>query len=208
MKKKKIVVSMLVVCLLCVNLLSMAVKAETTPTVHVVSDWYDFKNAVQYSQDGDVIAVYGVVDLGDVVKIGSSSKHLTIERGSADGYIIFGYTHEEVMNTTFDGGGIVSSYSWITSQHETTFTNCTFKNFGSKENLSSSGSVGGAVKVQSGSCVFNTCTFENCYALEGGAINIDGDAQVEINDCIIKNGGAVSCGGGVFKKLDAANRTI
>lgn len=38
MKKKKIVVSMLVVCLLCVNLLSMAVKAETTPTVHVVSD--------------------------------------------------------------------------------------------------------------------------------------------------------------------------
>ena len=69
MKKKKIVVSMLVVCLLCVNLLSMAVKAETTPTVHVVSDWYDFKNAVQYSQDGDVIAVYGVVDLGDVVKI-------------------------------------------------------------------------------------------------------------------------------------------
>lgn len=208
MKKKKIVVSMLVVCLLCVNLLSMAVKAETTPTVHVVSDWYDFKNAVQYSQDGDVIAVYGVVDLGDVVKIGSSSKHLTIERGSADGYIIFGYTHEEVMNTTFDGGGIVSSYSWITSQHETTFTNCTFKNFGSKENLSSSGSVGGAVKVQSGSCVFNTCTFENCYALEGGAINIDGDAQVEINDCIIKNGGAVSCGGAVYNSSYAATCTI
>lgn len=78
MKKKKIVVSMLVVCLLCVNLLSMAVKAETTPTVHVVSDQYDFKNAVQYSQDGDIIVVYGVVDLGDVVKIGSSMDWLQI----------------------------------------------------------------------------------------------------------------------------------
>ncbi len=208
MKKKKIVVSMLVVCLLCVNMLSMAVRAETTPTVHVVSDWYDFKDAVQYSQDGDIIVVYGVVDLGDAVKIGSSSKHLTIERGSADGYIIFGYTHEEVMNTTFDGGGIISSYSWITSQHETTFTNCAFKNFGSKENLSSSGCVGGAVEVQSGSCVFNACIFENCYALEGGAINIDGDAQVEINDCIIKNGGAVSCGGAVYNSSYAATCTI
>ena len=208
MKKKKIVVSMLVVCLLCVNLLSMAVRAETTPTVHAVSDWYDFKDAVQYSQDGDIIVVYGVVDLGDAVKIGSSSKHLTIERGSADGYIIFGYTHEEVMNTTFDGGGIISSYSWITSQHETTFTNCAFKNFGSKENLSSSGCVGGAVEVQSGSCVFNACIFENCYALEGGAINIDGDAQVEINDCIIKNGGAVSCGGAVYNSSYAATCTI
>lgn len=50
MKKKKIMVSMLVVCLLCVNLLSMVVKAETTPTIHSVSDWYDFKDAVQYSQ--------------------------------------------------------------------------------------------------------------------------------------------------------------
>lgn len=208
MKKKEIVVSVLLVCLLCVNLVSMAVKAETTSTIHSVSSWYDFKDAVQYSQDGDIIVVHGEIDLGTDVKIGSSSKHLTIKRGSADSRIAFEYINEAVTNITFDGGGIASSYSWITSKYETTFTNCKFNDFGNSENYSSSGSVGGAVKIQSGSCVFNTCTFENCYALEGGAINIDGDAQVEINDCIIKNGGAVSCGGAVYNSSYAATCTI
>lgn len=208
MKKKKIVVSVLLVCLLCVNLVSMAVKAETTSTIHSVSSWYDFKDAVQYSQDGDIIVVHGEIDLGTDVKIGSSSKHLTIKRGSADSRIAFEYINEAVTNITFDGGGIASSYSWITSKYETTFTNCTFNDFGNSENYSSSGSVGGAVKVQSGSCVFNDCTFENSYALAGGAIEIQGDSQVEINNCNIKNCGAVTCGGAIDNGSYAATCTI
>ena len=208
MKKKKIVVSVLLVCLLCVNLVSMAVKAETTSTIHSVSSWYDFKDAVQYSQDGDIIVVHGEIDLGTDVKIGSSSKHLTIKRGSADSRIVFEYINEAVTNITFDGGGIASSYSWITSKYETTFINCTFNDFGNSENYSSSGSVGGAVKVQSGSCVFNDCTFENSYALAGGAIEIQGDSQVEINNCNIKNCGAVTCGGAIDNGSYAATCTI
>lgn len=208
MKKKKIVVSVLLVCLLCVNLVSMAVKAETTSTIHSVSSWYDFKDAVQYSQDGDIIVVHGEIDLGTDVKIGSSSKHLTIKRGSADSRIVFEYINEAVTNITFDGGGIASSYSWITSKYETTFINCTFNDFGNSENYSSSGSVGGAVKVQSGSCVFNDCTFENSYALAGGAIEIQGDSQVEINNCNIKNCGAVTCGGAIDNSSYAATCTI
>lgn len=208
MKKKKIVVSVLLVCLLCVNLMSMAVKAETTSTIHSVSSWYDFKDAVQYSQDGDIIVVHGEIDLGTDVKIGSSSKHLTIKRGSADSRIAFEYINEAVTNITFDGGGIASSYSWITSKYETTFTNCKFNDFGNSENYSSSGSVGGAVKIQSGSCVFNDCTFENSYALVGGAIEIQGDSQVEINNCNIKNCGAVTCGGAIDNSSYAATCTI
>ncbi len=208
MKKKKIVVSVLLVCLLCVNLMSMAVKAETTSTIHSVSSWYDFKDAVQYSQDGDIIVVHGEIDLGTDVKIGSSSKHLTIKRGSADSRIAFEYINEAVTNITFDGGGIASSYSWITSKYETTFTNCKFNDFGNSENYSSSGSVGGAVKIQSGSCVFNDCTFENSYALAGGAIEIQGDSQVEINNCNIKNCGAVTCGGAIDNSSYAATCTI
>ena len=208
MKKKKIVVSVLLVCLLCVNLVSMAVKAETTSTIHSVSSWYDFKDAVQYSQDGDIIVVHGEIDLGTDVKIGSSSRHLTIKRDSADSRIVFEYINEAVTNITFDGGGIDSPYSWITSTYETTFTNCTFKDFGNSENYSSSGSVGGAVKVQSGSCVFNDCTFENSYALAGGAIEIQGNSQVEINNCSIKNCGAVTCGGAIDNSSYAATCTI
>ena len=208
MKKKKIVVSVLLVCLLCVNLVSTAVKAETTSIIHSVSSWYDFKDAIQYSQDGDIIVVHGEIDLGTDVKIGSSSKHLTIKRGSADSCIVFEYINEAVTNITFDGGGIASSYSWITSKYETTFTNCTFNDFGNGENYSSSGSVGGAVKVQSGSCVFNDCTFENSYALAGGAIEIQGDSQVEINNCSIKNCGAVTCGGAIDNGSYAATCTI
>lgn len=208
MKKKKFVVSVLLVCLLCVNLVSMAVKAETTSTIHSVSSWYDFKDAVQYSQDGDIIVVHGEIDLGTDVKIGSSSKHLTIKRGSADSRIAFEYINEAVTNITFDGGGIASSYSWITSKYETTFTNCKFNDFGNSENYSSSGSVGGAVKIQSGSCVFNDCTFENSYALAGGAIEIQGDSQVEINNCNIKNCGAVTCGGAIDNSSYAATCTI
>lgn len=115
----------------------MAVKAETTSTIHSVSSWYDFKDAVQYSQDGDIIVVHGEIDLGTDVKIGSSSKHLTIKRGSADSRIAFEYINEAVTNITFDGGGIASSYSWITSKYETTFTNCKFNDFGNSENYSS-----------------------------------------------------------------------
>lgn len=186
----------------------MAVKAETTSTIHSVSSWYDFKDAVQYSQDGDIIVVHGEIDLGTDVKIGSSSKHLTIKRGSADSRIAFEYINEAVTNITFDGGGIASSYSWITSKYETTFTNCKFNDFGNSENYSSSGSVGGAVKIQSGSCVFNDCTFENSYALAGGAIEIQGDSQVEINNCNIKNCGAVTCGGAIDNSSYAATCTI
>lgn len=188
--------------------MSMAVKAETTSTIHSVSSWYDFKDAVQYSQDGDIIVVHGEIDLGTDVKIGSSSKHLTIKRGSADSRIAFEYINEAVTNITFDGGGIASSYSWITSKYETTFTNCKFNDFGNSENYSSSGSVGGAVKIQSGSCVFNDCTFENSYALAGGAIEIQGDSQVEINNCNIKNCGAVTCGGAIDNSSYAATCTI
>lgn len=206
MKKKKIVVSVLLVCLLCVNLVSMAVKAETTSTIHSVSSWYDFKDAVQYSQDGDIIVVHGEIDLGTDVKIGSSSKHLTIKRGSADSRIAFEYINEAVTNITFDGGGIASSYSWITSKYETTFTNCKFNDFGNSENYSSSGSVGGAVKIQSGSCVFNDCTFENSYALAGGAIdNSSYAATCTITGGTITGNKANDFGGGVS---NAGNTTI
>ena len=195
MKKKKIVVSVLLVCLLCVNLVSMAVKAETTSSVHTVTNGNDFRYAVEYAQDGDTIVVLGEVDIAVELKIGSSSKHLTIERGSVNSHIIFSYK-VNCTNIEFDGCGIISSNSWVTTVYEATFDNCTFKDCGSSENYASSGSVGGAVKVQSGSCVFNDCTFENNHALAGGAIGIQNNSQVEINNCLMENNSA-SDGGAV-----------
>lgn len=56
--------------------------------------------------------------------------------------------------------------------------------------------------------MFNDCTFENSYALAGGAIEIQGDSQVEINNCNIKNCGAVTCGGAIDNSSYAATCTI
>lgn len=198
MKKKKIVVGMLIMCLLCVNLLSTAVRAEVSqPTTHNVHDSYEFRNAVKDAKDGDIISVYGAIEINMSVQIGSDTKHLTIQRVDENSYIIFNYVNAEVTNTVFDGMGKKSLYSWITTNYEAIFTGCTFQNCGSSENLSSSGSVGGAVKVQSGSCVFNNCVFSDNYALSGGHIAVLSDSQVELNYCTLKNGGAVNSGGAV-----------
>lgn len=189
---------MLIMCLLCVNLLSTAVSAEVSqPTTHNVHDSYEFRNAVKDAKDGDIISVYGAIEINTSVQIGSDTKHLTIQRVDENSYIIFNYVNVEVTNTVFDGMGKKSSYSWITTNYEAIFTDCTFQNCGSSENLSSSGSVGGAVKVQSGSCVFNNCVFSDNYALSGGHIAVLSDSQVELNYCTLKNGGAVSNGGAI-----------
>lgn len=198
MKKRKMMVSILVICLLCVSMLKTVVRAETKDaTVYTVTSGTEFKNAVKSAKDGDIILVLGDIQVTVDVEVGSSTKKLTVRRASANSWIVFNYINASFNNVVFDGNGINSSYSWVTSIMETTFTDCTFMNCGNGGNLSSSGCVGSAVKVQSGSCVFNDCSFENNYGLVGGNIAIQGDAQVEVNDCVIKNGGAVSNGGAI-----------
>lgn len=209
MKKKKIVICVLIMCLLCTNLLSIAVRAEDSqPTTYNVHDSYEFRNAVKDAKDGDIITVCGAIDINTGVQIGSNTKHLTIQRVDGNSYIIFNYVNVEVTNIVFDGCGIKSSYSWVTTNKEATFTNCTFQDFGSSETFASSGSIGGAVKVQSGSCVFNDCLFSDNYALIGGHIAVLSDSQVELNCCILKNGGAVSQGGAIANNSFAATCNI
>lgn len=112
MKKKKIVVGVLIMCLLCTNLLSIAVRAEDSqPTTYNVHDSYEFRNAVKDAKDGDIITVCGAIDINTGVQIGSDTKHLTIQRVDGNSYIVFNYVNVEVTNTVFDGRGIKSSYS-------------------------------------------------------------------------------------------------
>lgn len=199
MKKKKVIVALLVMCLLCVNLVGTAAKAaDSQPTTYIVQSSREFREAVSSAKDGDIISVMGEIDITVNIQIGSESKHLTIKRSTANSSIIFSAgTVVDVVNTTFEGNGMISSASWVTTSATITFTECTFQNCGSSDNLSGSGSIGGAVKVQTGSCVFSDCVFSENYALSGGHIAVLGDSQVELNNCTVKDGGAVNSGGAV-----------
>lgn len=199
MKKKKVIVALLVMCLLCVNLVGTAAKtADSQPTTYIVQSSREFREAVSSAKDGDIISVMGEIDITVNIQIGSESKHLTIKRSTVNSSIIFSAgTVVDVVNTTFEGNGMISSASWVTTSATITFTECTFQNCGSSDNLSGSGSIGGAVKVQTGSCVFSDCVFSENYALSGGHIAVLGDSQVELNNCTVKDGGVVNSGGAV-----------
>lgn len=199
MKKKKMIISILLVCLLCVHALGTVVKAEDgQPTQYLASSGYEFRNVLSLARDGDIIIITDVINLTGNIQIGSDTKHLTVKRSAAYSRITMAYgCTMTVKNVTFDGNGIDSVHSMIQTSAYATFDNCTFMNCGNRENFSSSGSTGGAVNVQSCSCVFNDCYFEENFSMIGGSVAVSGDSQVEINRCTIKNNGAVSNGGAV-----------
>lgn len=205
MKKKKIVVSVLVVCLLCVHVLSTAVRAEETEhKQYYASNGTEFKSVLHQAGDGDTIIITDAINLNDNVQIGSDTKHLTIERTAAYSRIVMAYGCTiNVMNVTFDGKGVNSVHSLIQTSANVTFDNCNFINCGNRENFSSSGSDGGAVNIQACSGVFNACLFEENFALLGGSIAVTGDSKVEMNNCTLKDSGAVSSGGAVFVSENA-----
>lgn len=210
MKKKKMIISILLVCLLCVHALGTVVKAEDgQPTQYLASSGYEFRNVLSLAQDGDIIIITDVINLTGNIQIGSDAKHLTVKRSAAYSRITMAYgCTMTVKNVIFDGNGIDSVHSMIQTSAYSTFDNCTFMNCGNRENFSSSGSTGGAVNVQSCSCVFNDCYFEENFAMIGGSIAVSGDSQVEINRCTLKNNGAVSNGGAVAVSSENARCDI
>lgn len=198
-KRKRVTIVVLAVCLLCVNIWGTIAKAEDAqPTVFYVLNPQDFMSSVNNAKNGDIITVAAEITLTDNVQMGGESKCLTIKRNDSDSRIILGYgITVNAANITFDGGGYNAAQPFLTSNADAIFTECTFQNCGSIESLSSNGSIGGAVRVQSCSAVFNDCSFNNNYAVIGGHIAVDGYTEVTMNHCIMKNGGAVNNGGGI-----------
>lgn len=199
MKKKKMIIAVLMVCLLCVHSLGMVVRAEEAPpNQYYASNATDFRTYLSRAQDGDIITIMDSITLGVDIQFGSDTKHLTVKRGASYSRIIMGYgCNIDVRNVTFDGCGENATNAFIQTSANVTFTNCTFMNCGEGDHISNSWTNGGAFNVQGCSSEFNNCTFKDNYGLMGGHIAIFNDATVTLNECTMTVGGAVSNGGAV-----------
>lgn len=198
-KWKQRIVSLLVIVLLTVSMIERAVYAEDTqPTIYTATDFTSFRDAVGLVQDGDIIMIMGNISINRDFTIGSESKHLTIEKHTSNSSITFSTGEYSFQNVTFDGGSVASANAFIMmgTVSTATFQDCIFQNCGDMQNKGSSSSIGGAVRVISGTSTFTGCKFKDNCALVGGHMAVN-DAVVELNDCTFENGAAVSEGGAI-----------
>lgn len=212
MKKwKRRTIALLLTLLVGVTGLKQAAYAEeSTPTYYDATDYFSFKNAVKEAKDGDIILILGSVVVQADFELGSEEKSLIIKRSSAQSTISFsgGGNQVTVENITFDGGGYKASSPFVSvSPHTSVFTNCIFQNCGDSSQYLSCNSIGGAVRVDSGTNQFIGCQFKNNVGMVGGHMVIY-DGIVQITDCIFNGGIVMSNGGAICVTGDTAQCII
>lgn len=191
MKKwKRRTIALLLALLVSVTGLKQAAYAEeSTPTTYTVTDYSSFKNAVKVAKDGDIITIWNVVTVADTLTVGSDDIHLTIKKGDENSYLNFISGETVFTNVTFDGGGIISKYSFMKIDAENmSFTDCVFQNCGNPTYQGGTGSIGGAVRVDRGIITFSDCYFAKNSGIAGGHIAICNDSVVNVIGCTLMQG--------------------
>ena len=210
-KRKRRTIALLLALLVGVTGLKQAAYAEeSSPTYYDANDYFSFKNAVKEAKDGDIILIMGSVVVQADFELGSEEKSLIIKRSSAQSTISFsgGGNQVTVENITFDGGGYKASSPFVSvSPHTSVFTNCIFQNCGDSSQYLSCNSIGGAVRVDSGTNQFIGCQFKNNVGMVGGHMVIY-DGIVQITDCIFTGGIVMSNGGAICVTGDTAQCII
>ncbi len=167
-RKKKLLRGIAVaICLVLIMGVNVGISAAETDTKYV-SNINELLSAIKYADDGDVIVVYGEITISTNLEVPEGQ--ITIERGDMNSRLITrNGVNVDFQNMIFDGKSWKSPYSFITLQGDFSFENCTFRNCGDPDNLSSSGCIGGAVQIKQGSGTFNNCTFRQNNAVSGGS---------------------------------------
>ncbi len=212
MKKwKRRTIALLLALLVGVTGLKQAAYAEeSTPTYYDATDYSSFKNVVKEAKDGDIILIMGSVVVQADFELGSEEKSLIIKRATAQSNISFSGGGNQVIveNITFDGGGYKASIPFVSvAPYSSVFKNCVFQNCGDSSQFFSCNSVGGAVRVDSGTNQFIGCQFKDNTAMVGGHIVIC-DGMVQITDCTFTGGAALGNGGAICVNGDTAQCVI
>lgn len=212
MKKwKRRTIALLLALLVGVTGLKQAAYAEeSTPTTHYATDYFSFKDAVNEAKDGDTIIVGASVVIQSDIDVGSEEKSLIIKRLDARSTISFtgGGNQVTLENVTFDGGGYKTSSPFVyVAPYTSVFTNCVFQNCGDSSQYLSCNSMGGAVRVDSGTNQFIDCQFKDNTGMIGGHMAIY-DGTVQITDCTFTGGMVMSNGGAICVTGDTAQCVI
>jgi hypothetical protein len=196
-RRKRKTIALLLVALLGVTLIKYVAYADdASPTIYAVTDYESWKSALSLAKDGDIIGILGTVKISKNMSVGNNDKHLIIERMSQDANITFEIADYNFENITFDGKGLKTTYSFVILSGNCIFENCIFQNCGDMQSSASSGSLGGAVNVSSGTSQFNNCQFTQNAGIVGGHIAV-GAAKAELNNCTLTDGSAISKGGAI-----------
>lgn len=190
--KKILLVFVLIGALLGVQVMEIAAYAAETdtgePTV-IVKNYAQLESALDQAKDGDVIGVSAGIAIKTNVNIGSSDKHITLKRMTAESYILVSVGKTTFENITFDGASLKSTISFLQSQYEMEANNVVFQNCTSN--------IGGAISIEDGSATFTNCIFENNTAIAGGHLALKGNSNVIINQCTFTKGTAGN-GGAIY----------
>lgn len=192
--KKILLVFVLIGALLGVQVMEIAAYAAETDTGTVepnviVSNYAQLESALKQAKDGDVIGVSAGIAIKTNVTIGSTDKHVTLKRMTAESYILVSVGKTTFENITFDGDSLKSTISFLQSQYEMEVNNVVFQNCTSN--------IGGAVSIEDGSATFTNCIFENNTAIAGGHLALKGNSNVIINQCTFTKGTAGN-GGAIY----------
>ncbi len=212
MKKwKRRTIALLLALLVGVTGLKQAAYAEeSTPTYYDATDYFSFKNAVKEAKDGDIILILGSVVVQSDFELGSEEKSLIIKRATAQSNLSFSGGGNQVIveNITFDGGGYKASIPFVSvAPYSSVFKNCVFQNCGDSSQYLSCTSIGGAVRVNSGTNQFIGCQFKDNTAMVGGHMIIY-DGIVQVTDCTFTGGIVMSNGGAICVTGDTAQCVI
>lgn len=160
----------------------------------VVSNYKELAQAIEESEDGNVIGIDNIIELNlDVSILGNSEKRLTICRMSENSYISASLSADvKVENIIFDGRGVDFDRCYVPMfqvEGKVNFKNVTFQNC--YNNWS-----GGAVIANGGEMNITGCHFINNRASEGGHIIVQ-SAKISVQNSIFENGIAENGGGAV-----------
>lgn len=192
--KKILLVFVLIGALLGVQVMEIAAYAAETDTGTVepnviVSNYAQLESALKQAKDGDVIGVSAGIAIKTNVTIGSTDKHVTLKRMTAESYILVSVGKTTFVNVTFDGASLNSTISFLQSKYEMEANNVVFQNCTSN--------IGGAVSIEDGTATFTNCIFENNTAIAGGHLALKGNSNVIINQCTFTKGTAGN-GGAIY----------
>lgn len=204
MNKRFIKFISMILCLVMLMLLGGTMVANATETGgKLVRDQREFISALKYAKEGDIILVSGEIVF--TADIEAPKNQVIVKRTSANDRLITSYGIEvNFSNMIFEGMNIKSDYPILTIQGDSLVENCTFQNCGDPEFTGSSGCIGGAVRVESGTVVFENCKFNDNSAIVGGHLYIRGDSVVSLKRCTMTGGFAVSNSGAIGTYQDSA----
>lgn len=171
---------------------------ETLQPKVIVSSYDELVQAIDESEDGDVIGIDRIIELNsDVSMLGDAEKRITVCRMSENGYFLINSSASvTVSNIFFNGNASVYDRCYVPMfqvEGKIDFENVTFQNC--YNNWS-----GGAIAANGGEMNITGCHSTNNRADEGGHIVVQ-SAKVSVQNSIFENGIAENGGGAVKVEL-------